>query len=287
VRGGFLYVSQNSGASWASRASDADRLWGDVASSSDGTRFITFEGGWTGGSWLNGLVWTSGDAGATWTARSAPAGAYSSVASSASGQYLIAGLSATATCVVTSADFGATWTPHQMPDNSIGSNGVAISQDGMRLFSASADGGVYASVDSGSTWVARSPQALPTFWGSVVCSPNGLFVTASAYLSSTSARQAELANIYVSEDGGVTWATRTPSAGPGIGWWHRHAQSANGQRMIAGNNQGILMTTSDAGVSWTFRSLPSSGYNSEGTLASSADGSLFFAVGSSSIFRSP
>lgn len=172
-----------------------------------------------------------------------------------------------------------------MPDNSHGSNGVAISEDGARLYSVSRNGGLYASADSGATWVARPPQAAATYWGLVACSPNGLIVTAGAYVTAYGESPSG-ANIYVSSDGGLTWATRTPPPGQGIGWWGPFAQSADGQRMVAGNNQGLVFTSGTAGVTWTPRTIPGFGSNSGLALASSADGAMFVAAYTSAPRRS-
>jgi photosystem II stability/assembly factor-like uncharacterized protein len=235
--------------------------------------------------------------------RGAPAFVYASVASSASGQFLVAGvygsasasgssidLNAAQSSVFISADYGATWAARAMPGNSPGTQGVAISQDGTRLFSASVNGGVYASVDSGATWTERSPQVQATYWGAIVCSPNGLLVAATTYVD-VYGGSAALAKVYVSSDGGLTWVNRTPQGLANFGWWGLVAQSADGQRIIVGNNQGVVLTSGNAGVNWMTRTVP--GFNSEDNLAlaSSADGSLFVAAfpanGAGKILTSP
>ena len=86
--------------------------WWFVASSASGQKLAAVANNFTGlqapGSSANGSVWTSADAGATWTERTAPGNApWSSIASSTDGTKLVAvGLG---TQIWTSDDSGVTW----------------------------------------------------------------------------------------------------------------------------------------------------------------------------------
>ena len=74
-----IYISRNTGATWT--LSSGAGSWSAVAASADGSRFVATK---------RGLIITSNDAGATWTAVLNADRVWTSVASSADGSKIVA-----------------------------------------------------------------------------------------------------------------------------------------------------------------------------------------------------
>ena len=99
--------------------------------SADGSRAFAAEEG--------GLLYTSSDYGATWTAQSAVGTKpWTSLACSSDGSFLIAGTDGQK--VFESHDYGVTWTPRESARSW---RGVAMNSDGTRLFGAPYGGQLY------------------------------------------------------------------------------------------------------------------------------------------------
>jgi hypothetical protein len=132
---GAIYLSSDSGETWAKASAPEGKLWVSIACSADGTRLIAAES----------LVYVSTNSGATWTTAGVPP-FYPHVASSADGTRLAAagypGL------IYFSTDSAATWTA-----TGAGSNYWSS-------LASSADGNAWLAVDAGHGLVCKS-QSTP------------------------------------------------------------------------------------------------------------------------------
>jgi photosystem II stability/assembly factor-like uncharacterized protein len=124
---------------------------------------------------FGGLIYTSADAGLTWTPRDASRNWYS-VASSSDGTKLVAVVQGG--LIYTSTDSGATWFARNTSRNW---SSVASSSDGTRLVAAVDFGFIYTSTDSGVTWTARAADA-DRSWSGVASSSDGSKLAAVEYI---------------------------------------------------------------------------------------------------------
>ena len=213
-----IYVSTNAGATWAAAANTSGINWSAAASSADGSRLVATVGG---GSIYTGGIYTSADAGVTWTATNAPSAVWSAVASSADGTRLVATQShyangASAGLIYRSADAGATWTATSAP--SLAWTSVVSSADGSHLAAAgyTTDLEIYLSADAGATWtLARNVPG-----SALASSADGVHLAAFGY-----------DNAYTSADAGASW-TSSPTNGTGNGY-SAAASSADGVHLVA------------------------------------------------------
>jgi hypothetical protein len=202
----------------------------------------------------------SGYSNSYWTASSASAAKWVSIASSADGNKLV--VAADDTGIFNSADGGATWP--KGTGSPAGADGVASSADGTKLVAVYNKGGlggnIYISANSGATWNLQS-SAPTTNWWSVASSADGSKLVAVV----------NGGRIYKSADSGVTWTPQTSS--PSAPAWNAVASSANGSNLVAVVRGGGIYTNS--GNSWTATSALTKNWIS---VASSADGSKLAAV---------
>ena len=252
--------------------------WWFVASSASGQKLAAVANNFVGlqapnGSASSGSVWTSADAGATWTERTAPGNApWSSIASSADGTKLAAvGLG---TEIWTSADSGATWVARTTPRSW---DSVTLSADGSRIAAAtletnagSGDGRIYtleqapgAAFGAGA-WIERTEVQM---WRAIASSADGKNLIAAAHRDGATSPQA---GVFTSDNYGVTW---TPRATPAVSAY-RVASSADGKNLAMAERFGKIYTSSNFGVTWS-AGTSEGGFNS---VASSADGSVLLAV---------
>lgn len=112
----------------------------------------------------------------------------------------------------------------------------------------------------GASWIAHGTARN---WTAITTSTNGVNMAAVVY--------GQL--IYLSADGGVTWAP--PPVSPSKTWLSI-ASSADGQRLVAGTDGEFLYISSSTGQDWSSRSLP--GARSWTGVASSHDGTNLVAV---------
>ena len=131
--GGTVFRSLDSGVAWTQTSGIGSAL----ACSADGAKLVAV--GYPS-------IYTSTNAGVTWTSNNVP-NAWTSVASSADGVKLVGATSDGR--VYTSANSGTTWTPTSAPSKNWTS--VASSADGIRLAAAGSDT-LYLSIDAGGTW---------------------------------------------------------------------------------------------------------------------------------------
>lgn len=157
---------------------DAARNWQSIASSLDGSKLVAVVQG--------GQIYTSTDAGLTWTARDS-ARSWSSVASSSDGSMLVAVVQNGQ--IYTSSDVGLTWTAR---DSVRMWRSVASSSDGSMLVAVAISGQIYTSSDAGLTW---TPRDTVRNWISVASSSDGNKLIATEYSG----------QIYTSADAGISW----------------------------------------------------------------------------------
>jgi photosystem II stability/assembly factor-like uncharacterized protein len=197
--------------------------------------------------------------------------------------------------MVLSTNSGKSWAATGAPDNNWVS--VATSADGARLVAAATlslqsdaagapvlkgDGLIYYSSDSGMSW--RMSSGLPNLWACLASSADGSTVVAAASPPLAPSAGAYLSGdglIYISRDGGVTWA---PSKAPSLNWASL-AASADGRQLVAaslgysdGTSQiaGAIYRSADSGTTWIKTSAPGIPWTS---VALSVDGTKLVALG--------
>ena len=231
---------------------ETNRVWTAVASSADGSRLVATV--------HNGLVYTSGNAGLTWTPQNSGNLGWVCVASDSTGQHLVA--AANPGQIYTSSNFGGTWTVQTSGNKTWRS--VASDSTGQYLVAVADNDNIYTSSNSGGTWTARGIGIGLQNWHSVASSADGSKLVAVGYGIP----------IYTSTDFGLTWTAQTNS---GSRDWQSVASSADGSKLVAGVYQGLIYTSGNAGLTWT-HNLASSGLHSWDSIASSADGNKLVAV---------
>ena len=177
INGAELYTSIDSGVSWSLRVSTG--TWSSVASSADGTKLVAGNNNrqpFTGNpsQVYDRQLYTSTDSGISWMPRES-ARNWSSVASSADGSKLVAGVNGGQLYI--STDSGLSWTPRESIRNWYS---VASSADGTKLVAGDSNGRLYTS---------RSDRTTPGAAGFIsgeqydalelVYAGNGLFVPLS------------------------------------------------------------------------------------------------------------
>ena len=228
--------------------------WTSVASSADGTNLVASEAS------TLGRIWTSSDAGATWTARGTT-GSWKAVASSADGTKLAAasdsGSSYGGGHIYTSSDSGVTWTVSNT--NFLPWTSLASSADGTKLVATAlgytldqtgfSNGfpiitnviivppGCYRSSDAGATWKLDSGQV----GTAVASSADG---TTLVGLGNGTTDQA----LHTSTNSGVAWTARLSTTESN---WTSAAVSADGTKVVATQSPGQVWTSSESGKSLT------------------------------------
>jgi hypothetical protein len=242
-----IYLSTNSGASWATPPVSPSKRFHAITSSADGERLLAaIEGD---------LLLMSTDAGQNWTPRNTPGNrTWTGVGSSADGTNLVA-VAATGQ-LYTSADGGEVWTLRASAGTR-GWNDAAVSANAATMVAAAAGDRLIVSKDKGVSWNDfNSPVAN---WIAVASSANGLRLVAVA------------ANnfVYTSVNGGTNWVARNSS---GSRVWSAVVISADGNKIAATSDAGIFISL-DAGNTWVAQNRVSS------ALAANADFSQIVGVG--------
>lgn len=202
--------------SWA--ALTPTGAWTSTAMSTDGVRQVATAS--------SGELYTSEDAGASWTPRlTGPA--WSGVAVSSDGLRILAAVNGGS--LYQSTDGGLNWTND---GSGRAWTAVASSADGTRLVATAYLGQIWTSSDSGGSWTARD-SSRP--WRTVSSSADGRVLVAG-----TNGGQ-----LYVSIDYGVTWNARAT----GQFWWGS-AASADGRRLYATVDTGAVWRSDDSGTTW-------------------------------------
>ena len=164
--GGSLYTSIDSGASWTVRTSGlpaGSPAWQSAASSTNGQFLAAVASG--------DRIYPSTDAGATWVARDSERD-WSSVASSADGQRLVAVVNKSDGQIYTSTNAGTNWTARTADTQPRW--GVASSADGWRLAAIPRNGLPDISMDAGNSFeVASDGLPVNPQWAAIASSADG------------------------------------------------------------------------------------------------------------------
>jgi hypothetical protein len=218
--------------------------WLSLAASADGT--LMYAAGSAG-------VFTSSDAGHTWSGNVVPTTQWNAVATSADGQTVlaVATLSAKPIQISTNAGASSTW------NNVAGSSSyywvdVACSADAKKIIVSRQSSLVYT--NNGATWT--SIGASGNNWGVVAYAGNG-----GNYAAGTSSGTS---SVFTKATAGTTGVTLTNQSLPVTGL----VISADGTKLAACVNPGGIYTSTNSGVSWTNTSAP---WTTWGCLTASAD----------------
>jgi photosystem II stability/assembly factor-like uncharacterized protein len=203
-----------------------------------------------------GALFTTADAGATWTAGDSPSGIWISSAASGSGDRIFAVQYGTG--MYTSTDRGRSWrqvtsSPLVYSPNGINFEAVSVSRDGLRVAAAIQNGRIVLSDDAGATWrVATLPDApQERWWRWLDSSSDGRVIVAVSHNG----------EVYRSSDTGATWKAVTVSVGTPTAavseHWYRVKVSADGSTLAivansfgGGPGTGIYVSR-DGGSTWT------------------------------------
>ena len=174
-------------------------------------------------------TWTNATTGTTASGKN-----LETIASSASGQYLAAGIFAGD--IFTSSDYGAHWTDQTLA-GSRSWIGITSSASGQYVAAINEGGDIYTSSDYGVHWTDQT-LAGSRGWIGIASSSNGQYLTAAV----------NGGDIYTSSDYGVHWTDQTLAGSLG---WYSIASSSSGQYLTAAVDGGDIYTSSDYGVHWT------------------------------------
>ncbi len=209
------YYSTDSGATWATSASDT-AYWSCCAMSMDGAYVIA-------GSDLSGfyLSTNGGISFAAVTALVASAHSWTDAEMSSNGQYMAASCRLRVLDeepyteydggIYVSTNWGRTWTVKQELRDF---GGVAVSADGVRQAAVGENGRVYQSVDYGASWTEKGPSLK---WRDMAMSSDGRRQIAVCYNGLTAVP------MYVSTDYGETWTVTG-----GLARWGNVSMSKDG-----------------------------------------------------------
>jgi hypothetical protein len=213
-----------------------------VALSSDGRHIAA----------VGAQIYISDDFGSNWTLETnAPTTNYSAIVFSADGSHLAAAVSGGG--IYTSSDFGISWTLTTAPNNPW--TALASSADGFRLVACYSPGGIYASTNFGANWQPTSAPAT-NLWTAIAASSDGIRLIAVQTGS----------NAWFSANGGQDWQSSPLGGGSFISV----ACSADGLHVAAAES-GIIMLSSDGGITWIQSNAPVLPWHS---VASSASGTF-------------
>jgi hypothetical protein len=250
VENGYIYISADSGSSWAPQTSPGSHSWYGVATSLDGSKIAAIANG--------DYIHTSADGGSTWSTRTGPgSNNWLSIASSSDGVKLAAVNKGG--YIYTSTDSGVNWTT-QISSGIHDWLSIASSYDGTKLVAVVDGGYIYTSTNSGSSWTSRAGAGSRN-WIGVASSSDGTKLVAVV----------DGGYIYTSTDSGSSWTSRAS-----VRNWYDVASSSDGTKLVAIHKGGYIYTSTNSGISWTSRS--SAGSRNWYDVASSSDGTKLVAV---------
>jgi hypothetical protein len=223
-------------------------------------------------------IWTSADAGGTWTKRTSISTQVGrvTVASDSTGTNPVVA----AGDIWTSSDAGVSWT-----DQTAGTSApntwfnVASDSTGTRLVAVTADAGdIWTSSDAGKTWAARtqgtSASGLP--WFAVASDATGTHLVASPQATDRCTLDSVAVVVWTSPDAGATWTKRTLGTGSSSDeLLYAVASDASGANLVVGDVTGIWRST-DFGATWTDDTMGVS--SAWVSLASNATGTQIVAI---------
>ena len=189
ISGGGLWYSSNYGQSWtiSATAGTSALAWSFITMSASGSFAMACVNG--------GAIWYSSNYGQTWTTSDSGSYAWTSIATSASGQYQYACHSTSSGGVFMSVTYGQSWV--LLPSTTFGTNAtICSSASGQYVTVCSISGGINYSANYGQTWAAASSTTGPT-WFSIQCTASGQYQLATNSATSGS--------VYYSLNYGQTW----------------------------------------------------------------------------------
>jgi photosystem II stability/assembly factor-like uncharacterized protein len=218
---------------------DSDAVMQDITMSADGKVIVVCYNAWT--------IYYSTNAGSTWTMSNALSLNWWGIASSSTGQYVVAvtngysdyGTQITGGYIFVSSDYGATWKNASAPYYSYSS--VSSDTTGQYLL-ATLENAVIQSSDYGMTWTRTiiSQGYLDTVSSASSSSGQYLYVASSEAYSES--------QIMYSTNGGTTWNVSTAS--PTVTWSSVSCDST-GQYLTGTVMNGEVYVSSDYGMTWT------------------------------------
>jgi hypothetical protein len=238
---GDVWTSTDSGATWTDQTALSPAhggAWNSVASDASGTNLVAVTQGL--GVFGPGAIWTSTDAGLTWTNSTAGDAAmgnqsWSSVASDATGKKLVAAGSGAG--IWASIDGGMTWTDRTPADPKFeasfgdqveGWSSVASDATGTKLVAAVDTGDLWTSIDGGVTWSDTGPASSWQDWFSVASDSTGTNLIAVDGLV-----DGQNGEIWTSTNGGLTWTDQTTGNPAASGQWEAVASNGAGDHLVA------------------------------------------------------
>jgi photosystem II stability/assembly factor-like uncharacterized protein len=215
--GGYLYISHDSGNSWAtSTESLGAGHWADIASSANGDKIAAI---------MNDHIQISQDGGETWATSTDPGSGYwTSITSSTDGSKLAA--TASDGYIYTSDDGGETWAT-STDAGSRNWTSITSSTDGSKLAATASDGYIYTSDDGGETWTEQIESSQKS-WKKVIISGDGSRLVAM-----------EGNGIYTSSDFGKSWNKGIGKIG-GTNDWKYISTSQDGSYLFATQSYGFV-----------------------------------------------
>jgi hypothetical protein len=263
VRSGAVYRTTSPDSWEALTGPPSSRVWDALATSSDGSVVVATEYTYTppGGP---PQVWLSEDSGENWSGLPKTGVLsvdwMSDVALSADGNVIaLAGDGfATSGDLFVSTDRGVSWSVF---DSNKRWSAITMSSDGVRMAAVDRAGGatgqdlgrVWTSADTGATWVEQLASPALSDWSDIAMSADGGTLVAVEGDGGDGGD----GGIFISTDFGVTWSespslefsvnpTMLPTEKDGASV----TVSADGQRMVAGVQNGAIYLSTDAGTTW-------------------------------------
>ena len=242
------------------RVNSGSKPWTGMTSSADGTKLAAIANG--------DYIYTSSDAGVTWTPRTTSFGSkyWSVISSSADGRKLVAIVSGHESYI--SSDYGVTWATTTVPCGNTYNNwsSIASSADGTKIAVVNGNSSICLSTNSGNSW-GWMPNGAGNNLVSITMSADGTKLAVVAVGG----------HVFTTTGFNSPWVDRTPSTA----WaWQSIVSSADGKKLAAvdsGNNPGVgfIHTSTDYGVTWTVRAVDTP--RQWNYISSSADGSVLVA----------
>jgi hypothetical protein len=290
---GDLWTSADSGVTWTKRTAGdqaSTQTWYSVASDSTGAHLVAVTSSTQAGEARE--VWTSDDAGVTWTKRTALGGTARywphSVASDTTGTRLVL----VAGDVWTSADSGLTWTDQTAGGSSQGklwevaadatASHLVAMDPGPDDTNPAGTGDLWTSDDAGQTWTNRTQgtSASGQPWRGITSDASGTSFAAVA-TSPVGIESGVFApgygDIWTSGDSGATWTNATRGTAASPQQWTAVASDASGTNLIAASLVDVWRSV-DRGATWTNDTGGTVASAQLYTVASDASGDHLFAA---------
>ena len=125
------------------------------------------------------------------------------------------------------------------------------------------------------TWTLTEED--PQYWSAIAASYDGRKLVAASVTGEPTPPEAYHGNIFTSDDSGVTWTKRAPSAA--LLDWQSVASSSDGQKLVICwtnfDGEGEIYTSVNSGITWNKTSAPAINWVA---VTSSADGNILAAA---------